>query len=376
LRSLVFCYAPSDEGVARDLARFVEANIPCQVSLDECRTGPGLDLIDAVDRALSADVAVALFSPASMPSAWRRERWEPVFVKEAAQVGTPLGIVLLEPCKFPELLRRGAFFDLSADVKAGRRELKRWLMGSEAPMARGGSFANLREAVADWPGTVFDLGEAEARGFAAECSGDFEGVYRVDCAERTEAGILGDAGYAAGLRLAGNVEQNRAALVEACEHQRWLFLWENLPAARRELVTFGGRSSSIFVVCDGSPERPTLEAVAEQFLAATRDDVVCGPFVGAATLHTYDLLRADSESGLRLGWAVFAVLKAAARFAECVELLAAMESAARQRKDTMALVKIEWEQSWLCEDSDSWGIRILPTAGEDVAQLSLFESLG
>ena len=51
-------------------------------------------------------------------------------------------------------------------------------------------------------------------------------------------------------------------------------------------------------------------------------------------------------------------------------------SAARARKDDLAIFKIEWEQSWLCEDSDSWGVRILPTAGEDVAQLSLFESLG
>jgi hypothetical protein len=376
LRSIVFCYAPADESAARDLARFLEANIPCQISLGECRTRPDFDLIDAVGRALSADVAVALFSPASMPAAWRRDRWEPVFVQQAADVGTPLAIVLLEPCKFPDLLRRGLFFDLSVDAKAGRRDLKRRLMGIEGPQIRVDSFANLRETVADWPGTAFDVDAASARAFAEECGNDFEGVYRIDCAGRTEAGIIGDAGYAAGLTLAGNVEQNRAGLVEACRDRRWLFVWENLPAERREFVTFGGRTSAVFIVDDSAPERLPVALVAGHLLAATRDDTKCGPLVGAATLHTHDLLRNDFESGLRLGWALLAVLKSAKRFAECVELLAVMEHAARGRKDAWAIHRIEWEQAWLSEDSDSWGIRILPTAGEDVAQLSLFESLG
>jgi len=374
LRSIVFCYAPADESAACDLARFLEANIPCQVSLDECRIRPDFDLIDTVDRALSADVAVALFSPASMPASWKRDRWEPVFVQQAAEVGTPLAIVLLEPCKFPELLRRTLFFDLSVDAKAGRRELKRRLMGIEGPRPRRDSYESLREAVADWPATAFDVDAAAARSFAAECVGDFEGVYRIDCAGRTEAGIIGDAGYASGLTVAGNVGQNRAALIEACKDRRWLFVWENLPAERRELLTFGGRSSALFVASGNAPERPSLETVAGHFLAATRDEALCGPLVGAATLHAYELLTSDFESGLRLGWAVLAVLKSAKRFAECVELLAAMEHAARGRKDAWAIHRIEWEQAWLCEDSDTWGIRILPTAGEDVAQLSLFES--
>ncbi|HKD07484.1 MAG TPA: toll/interleukin-1 receptor domain-containing protein [Bryobacteraceae bacterium] len=376
MRSIVFCYAPADEPAARDLARFLEANIACQVSLDECRVRPDFDLIDAVDRALSADVAVGLFSPASMPAAWKRERWEPVFVQQAAEVGTPLALVLLEPCRFPELLRRGLFFDLSVDAKAGRRELKRRLMGIEGPRTRGDSHEALREAVADWPGSALDVAAASARAFAVECAGDFEGVYRIDCYERSEAGIIGDAGYAAGLTLAGNVEQNRAALIEACKDRRWLFIWENLPTERRQFVMFGGRSSALFVTSDGSSERPALETVAEYFLAATRDEALCGPLAGAATLHTLELLDSDFESGLRLGWAVFAVLKSAKRFAECVELLAAMEHAARGRKDAWAIHRIEWEQAWLCEDSETWGVRILPTAGEDVAQLSLFESLG
>jgi hypothetical protein len=374
LRSLVFCYASADESAARELARFVEANIPCQVSLDECRVRPDFDLIDAVDRALSADVAVALFSSASMPAAWKRDRWEPVFVQQAAEVGTPLAIVLLEPCKFPDLLRRGLFFDLSADAKAGRRELKRRLMGHEGPPTRSNSYETLREAVADRPGTAFDIDAVSARGFTEECAGDFEGVYRIHCAGRTETGIVGDAGYAAGLTLAGNVDQNRATLIEACKDHRWLFVWENLPAERRELVNFGGRSSAI--TCDGAPDRPTIETVAQHFLAATRDDAQCGPLVGSATLHTHELLRSDFESGLRLGWALLAVLKSAKRFAECIELLAAMEQAARGRKDAWTIHRIEWEQAWLSEDSETWGIRILPTAGDDIAQLSLFESLG
>lgn len=88
---------------------------------------------------------------------------------------------------------------------------------------------------------------------------------------------------------------------------------------------------------------------------------------------TCNLLQSDFAEGLRLGWALLAVLKSAGRFAESVEVLAAMEKAARARHDDMALYKIEWEQSWTSDDSDAWSVRILPTASEEVAQLNLFE---
>ena len=141
------------------------------------------------------------------------------------------------------------------------------------------------------------------------------------------------------------------------------------------MVNFGGRSSTILTADVGEPERVSQEVIGHAFLVSARDEAECAPLIGAATLWTYDLLQSDFDNGLRLGWALLTVLKSAGRFAESVEVLASMEQAARARNDDVALFKIEWEQSWTCEDSDAWGVRILPTAGEEVTQLSLFEQL-
>ena len=372
--SLVFCYAPEDETAAHELARFLEANLVYQVSLEECRVRPGFDLVDAGERALSADAALILLSPASVPKAWKRERWEPVFSVGAQEFGTPLGFALLRECKFPELFRRRQFFDLSQNFLQGSRAVKHWLMHPEGVASRGDAFPELRAAIADWPGVAVNVAAEIARDFASACAGDFEGVYRVGCHGRSAAGILGDLGYAAGIRLPGNAAQNREALVTACAAHRWLFVFEGLSDEYRELVSFGGKSS-VIVASDQAPPRVPVEDIGAAFLVSTRDDAQCGPLVGPATLLCYELLQSDFAEGLRLGWALLAVLKSAGRFAESVEVLAAMERAARARKDEMALYKIEWEQSWTSDDSDAWSVRILPTASEEVAQLSLFDSL-
>ncbi len=370
--SLVFCYAPEDETAARELARFLEANLAYQVSLEECRVRPDFDLVDAAERALSADAALILLSPAAVPKTWKRERWEPVFSGDAQEFGTSFGFVLLRECKFPELFRRRQFFDLSQSFLQGSRDVKHWLMRPEGVTSRTDAFPELRAALADWPGISFDLASETACDFAAACAGDFEAVYRVACRGRSAAGILGDIGYAVGLRLLGNAAQNRSTLVTACATRRWLFIFEGLSAEHRDLLHFGGKTS-VIVTVDETSHRLPVEDIGAAFLVSTRDDVQCGPLVGPATLLMYELLQADFAAGLRLGWAVLAVVKSAGRFAESVEILAAMEAAARARNDDMALYKIEWEQSWTVDDSDAWSVRILPTASEEVAQLSLFE---
>jgi len=371
--SLILCYAAEDEADARELARFLEANLPYDVSLDECRLRPDFDLIEAAERALSADAGRVLLSPASVPKIWKRERWEPVFFKKAADLNTPLAFALLRECRFPELLRRRRFFDLSRDFRQGSREVKQWLLRAEGTAARTADFPELRASIGDWPGVAEDVAPATAFAFAAACAGDFESVHRTSCAGRTAAGILGDIGHSLGLRLPGTVDQNRAAIVRDCASHRRLLILDRLAGSQRELVRFGGKSSLILTADTEAPTVTPLELIGEAFLVAARDDMQCEALIGPATAWTHELLDSDFEAGLRLGWSLLAVLKAAARFAESIEILAAMENAARARNDEMALFKIEWEQSWISEDSDTWGVRILPTAGADTVQLNLFE---
>ncbi|MDE3195953.1 MAG: toll/interleukin-1 receptor domain-containing protein [Acidobacteriota bacterium] len=374
--SVVLCYAHDDECAARDLAAFLECNLDCEVSLGEGVIDAAQDLIAAAERGLSADAALVLLSPASVPKVWKRERWEPVFFGDPSEEGPWLGFALLGECRFPELLRRRVFFDFSRDARQGAREVRHWLMRREGVAAKTSEYADLRAAVADQPGTAHGIPSDVARAFALAYGADFEAVHRVACHGRTAAGILGDLGYSMGVPMTGNAVQNRAALENACRSHRWLLILEDLPPEQGDLAAPGGRASVIAAVSETVAPAASLEKIGAVFMAFPRDNDLCAPLIGLAAIRTIELLRSDFEAGLRLGWVLLAVLKDLRRFAEMVEILAAMEEAARARGDEMAIFKIEWEQSWISEESETWGVRILPTAGEDVAQLSLFDMAG
>jgi hypothetical protein len=375
---LVFCYAAEDEKSARRLGAFLESNLSYDISYDECVVRSGFDLVDAAERALSAEAALVLLSPDSAPRPWRREKWEPVFFVRPAEFRTRLGFVLLRECGFPELLRRQHFFDISRDFTEGARRITRWLLRPDQPAAREypltPEFARLRAAIADQPGTARDVPAASASDFAKICAADFEAVYRIGCANRSRAGILGDAGHAVGIRVAGNAEENLSTLTAHCRGRRYLFIFENLRREDREWAEFGGRSSAIFVAA-GAEEpmnaRIPLEEIGAAFFTSPRDEARCAEMLGDASGYLSELLTSDYEAGLRLGWALVSVLKSAERFAETVEVLESMENAALGRKDMTALFRIQWEQSWL-RDSDPGGrVSILPTAGSEMTQLTL-----
>jgi hypothetical protein len=202
---------------------------------------------------------------------------------------------------------------------------------------------------------------------------DFEASYTWRCFGRTRAGVLGDMGHALGLPLAGTVQENRETLAALCRKHRYLFLFEGVSAGDRDFLNFGGRSSVIFT-CDDQPRSRTgADAIAAAFLAVPRDDSHCALLLGDAVACMSQCLDSDFELGLRFGWAIVSVLRAAQRFAETVEVLDSMEQAARLREDALALYRIEWEQSWVRESAATGeAICILPTAGPEVAQLSLF----
>jgi hypothetical protein len=197
-------------------------------------------------------------------------------------------------------------------------------------------------------------------------------VYRIDCRHRTRAGILGHIGYTLGLRLAGTAEENLGVLREHCIAHRLLLIFENLDCRHRAFASVGGRTSCIFAPFAAPPKRVSLDEIGAAFFTSPRDESQCAPLLGDAFGYMLDLLTADFEAGLRLGWALVSVLKSASRFAEAVETLESMEQSARAQGDALALFRIEWEQSWLRDDSGADGtICILPTAAPETAQLEL-----
>ena len=88
MRTAILCSCGRDDSKGRWLAEFLERNCAVRVSLEEGRIRPGFDLIEAAATAISADVAIVLLSPDSVPPVWARERWEPVFLEEAGSFGT------------------------------------------------------------------------------------------------------------------------------------------------------------------------------------------------------------------------------------------------------------------------------------------------
>src|SRR5277367_4940833 len=115
MASIILCYAMEDEAFARELAAFLEVNLPVEVSCTEGIVNRDLDLLEAVDRALSAEMALVLLSPSSVPKHWNRAVWEPLFFEKPQEIQTLLGFVLSSDCTFPGLLRRSHFFDASRD---------------------------------------------------------------------------------------------------------------------------------------------------------------------------------------------------------------------------------------------------------------------
>lgn len=346
MSSVVFCYAPEDTDLAQDIGAYLAANLPVSCFYDEGLIRPGFDLLAAVGQGLSAEIVVVLLSPRSAPERWVRDRWEPVLMHQPGEVGSHLLFALTQSCKFPELLRRQSFADLTDSVLEGKRALKRLILSRNHSALRPEDLpaeavtvevtAELRSALADEPGFRSGIGRDAALAFARLLTDEFAGAFWIDCSGRTQAGILGDTAQALGLRLSGSVEQNAAALRQFCGRMRCLFVYENLAPCDIDLVRFGGLSSVI--VTGAAVSRPALglDATQRLFAAWTSDPARCLRFAGDAYQHV-------CQGAAQLGWSALALLKHYDRLAEAHEFLEAMLKTA----DADATHRLEWERSWI-----------------------------
>lgn len=360
LQSAIICHAGEDAAIAGEIAAYLESNCALTVSLEEAD-----DLVGAVEIGLSADIVLAALSPASVPKPWKRETWEPVFLRQPGLLGSRLACLLLGECRFPELFRRGSFFDFSGDSLAGMRALKRWVYdGSNRPVS-GGGFEGLRRRIADRPGMEAGLSEKEATAFCAECGEDFEGVFRIECARRSRAGILGDIAHSLGLRLIGSAERNLASLAEFCANRRCLFVFDHPGGEDRDFVNLGGRAS-IVLTRGEMPLRRPLDELESLFRSWPR--------------HPDDCLRAlgdcqswlsDEGRSMQLGFAALALLKNFDRLAEAVEILDFMARAALASGDLLTAHRLVWELSTIRQQ---WGETVAvsePVVAPSATQLVL-----
>ena len=341
----IFCYAPADKGVAHRIGAYLELNVDLTCSYEEAVIGPGCDVIEAVDRGLSAERTILLLSPHAVPQPLDRLRWEPLFKAQPQ-----LYVVLVRECNFPALLRRHNFSDVSDD---GLRKLKRQMFHANVAFQPAHALPDLPDGLppadpdlwlqfADRPASGTEIHRHQALAFAHAARDEFEGVFWIDGTRRSRAGMLGDIGHALGLRLTGATEQNREALRRVCVDRRCLFVYDQVADHDHEFLSIGGRSSVLFLGPSPVLGRPSQTEVAKRFAAWPRDPQGC-----LAWLRDAHAWLQDDPANSELGTAMLALLKHFERLAEANEILEVLIQAALKSSDQDALHRLHWDQNWI-----------------------------
>jgi len=364
MRSTAICYSPGDSGAATELRAYLETN--CPVAIEDGVVQMGAGLLDAVETGLSFDYVLVLLSPDSTQPAWTRKRWESVLFEQPKQLRTRIVYVLLADCKFPAVLRKEPFFDLSQDFAGGRRALKRWLLAKlaterAAPKLPGrtadlaGVDIDSLEPLADWPEFVQTDARESVLAFAYACHSDFEAVVWLNCARRGRAGVLGDVARGLSLRLEGNWEDNAQSLRDYGAEHRILLVFENLDSGAAELVNFGGKASVILVEGFDMKPRRSLADLMRLFSSWKRNAEKCLEALGdvESYLDSPEILQEEHwTEACALCSAAVGLLKDYGRLAEAFDLLARISSATQVRGDLAAQGQVEWETSWILEQWD------------------------
>jgi hypothetical protein len=364
------CHAPEDLAAARELGEWLESHCPCEIRYAECGEGAPGDLFEAAEQAQAAVATILLLSPASVPKAWVRSRWEPLLFDQPAAAGTGMAFVKLRRCNFPELFTRRDYFELAAD---GRRRLKRWLLAqfpqfSKLPGPVGAAppaaIEDLTRRLADEAGVAVAVPVDVALAFATAAASDFEGVIWLDCTRRSAAALVGDIAAAAALTVPGSIEANEEAVRAFCAARRLLLVLDQceVPPFPRT-----GRTSVLLTAPHPvTPPRP-FDEIAGIFAAWSRDEQACLDALR-------DLLPAlysgpDWPAVRSLGRSAIALLRRRReRAGELHELLDWLIDVAHEQDDPAGAWEFSNELRWIGTDEEQ--ILIAPPAPGE--QMSLF----
>ena len=147
-----------------------------------------------------------------------------------------IGFLLLSECRFPNVLRREAFF-------RDRRALKRWIRtGERSAHCPPPRLETLTVALADRPGVMTSALAAE---FVEHCAADFDAVFWLRCGDRTLAQLAGDLGWQLGLRLDSEPLANAGRIRRFCYDRRFLVVLEDARTPEARELICDGRSSTL-----------------------------------------------------------------------------------------------------------------------------------
>jgi hypothetical protein len=319
------CYAPADREIAKSLADFLERGADVRVFLAEGEIRPDTDLIAMAREGRTADVVLVLFSRESWRSRTPRAEWEGAFATEPQAEGVRIAFVNCDDSVVPKIL--------APQFTAKQfRELKRWIRGHEPATGRvAGELDLLGIAVADRPGMEFAESADLAAAFAREFRQDFDGVFTVQCGNRSLAALAGDLAGQVGLRLEGPLAESLERLREFCESRRFLVVLEAVPEMVPYEMVFGGRCSTLATADDTGAARPDPIREIQALVADPSTP--------------YEEVAAAARQGRRL-------LRDACRIPELHELMQQWHAAAADEEDRTGLDESAREQIWILE---TWG---------------------
>jgi len=324
--TLIPCHAAGDRETAARIAAFLEECGDVRVLLDEGAMQPGDDLAEKAREARTADVVLVLFSHQSLPRPWLRRQWEDALVREPAEEGTRIAFGRIDDCVPPKVLVPQ--FELPRELRQFKRWIRRQPLTFDPP-----ELGQLAAALADRPACETAASRALAHEFVDAYREDFDGVFRLECGDRSLAALVGDWAAQLGLRLEGQLEENLERLREFCSARRFLLLLEGaVTPAGRQLI-FGGRCSTLIV------EDHAAAPVTDPLHLAQR------AFRDPAPDADWTELCALARQGRRLS-------SEQGRIAECYELMEQWHAAAEARADRVVLEESAREMVWILEQ---WG---------------------
>lgn len=206
----------------------------------------------------------------------------------------------------------------------------------------------LERELADQPGVQTNIERELALAFAHLHAKDFEGVFWLQCANRSRAGILGDLAYVLGMRLSGPVEQNERTLRQFCVNRRLLLIFESNTPAETDWLTFEGLTSVIFAVGPTNTSTRSLAETAALFSNWRSNSDACFAALADAQKH----LRISGANSHSVALSAFSFLKHAGRLAEAYEFLDPLIQAALARGDRATAVHLQSEKNWILWE---WG---------------------
>jgi hypothetical protein len=199
----------------------------------ECwQAGPDETVLDGWEDGLDASALVLLLDPAIVPEEVSRDQWAPLLKHLESRSAPPVALFLAQPCRYPKLLERFAFFR-----PGDERRLVEWVQAlhvdwsarafEPAPFPRFTGMEAQRETL--WAGLVDRPGNMAVRGpagagktalvhqFAREAAGQFRAVIWASCGDRpaevVQAELAGQLGVAEDDDIAPVLAERRLLVV-------------------------------------------------------------------------------------------------------------------------------------------------------------------